>query len=395
MEGKPVVVLSNNDGCVVSRSNEAKALGVLAGAPWFRCAKLVEGAGGCAFSSNYELYGDMSRRVMHILAESAPMYEQYSIDEAFLQFDASRLDEGEFFFSRLRTRVLRETGIPVSIGIGSTRTLAKLANRLAKQAANGVHSIPEAGADPALMTSIPVTDVWGIGAGLARRLAAVGIRTASDLAAGQPAIIRRLLGVTGERTLREMNGEDCSQAMPESREVRQTVSCSRTFSRAVMSLPELTRALAGHVSIAAAKLRAAGLVAGQVAVYLATDRYVEGPQQAESMVKVLPRETGHTPHLVKEAVTCLQGLYRHGYAYRKLGVLLSQLVPVGCVQPSLFVDCGPGEDNLMTVMDSLNARYGRGTLALASALPRGDWAMARRRLSQRWTTSWDEIPLVQ
>ncbi|HPN81879.1 MAG TPA: hypothetical protein PLM00_00710, partial [Spirochaetota bacterium] len=166
LEGRPVVVLSNNDGCVVSRSNEAKALGVAAGEPWFRCASRVESAGGCAFSSNYELYGDMSRRVMSILADAAPVCEQYSIDEAFLLFQSAF--PAEEYFTELRQRILRETGIPVSVGAGRTRTLSKLANRLAKKTPGGVLVLPDQAGE--ILSTIPVADVWGIGSRLAERL---------------------------------------------------------------------------------------------------------------------------------------------------------------------------------------------------------------------------------
>ncbi len=390
LEGRPVVVLSNNDGCVVSRSNEAKALGVMAGEPWFRCAARVESAGGCAFSSNYELYGDMSRRVMQILADEAPVCEQYSIDEAFLRFECV-FPEVESF-SDLRRRVLRETGIPVSVGGGRTRTLAKLANRLAKKTPGGVLVLPDQADE--ILSAIPVADVWGIGSRLAERLGRAGINTAGQLAGQAPGLVRRLLGVTGERTARELAGEDCGQPVALDAGLRQTVTCSRSFSRPVSSLAELHRALSGHVSTAAAKMRARGLVARELSVYLATDRYADGPQQAEASMTVLPGETAHTGDLVKAAGACLHRLHREGYAYRKLGVLLSGLVPAAYSQPSLFAPCDGRDAGLMSVMDSLNLRYGRGTLGSASAMPRGDWGMARRRLSRRWTTAWDELPLV-
>jgi len=393
LEGRPVVVLSNNDGCVVARSNEAKTLKIPAGCPYFQCEKLLRDNNGTALSSNYELYGDMSKRVMQILAQSAPAIEQYSIDEAFLDLGQCHIRDARAYLADVKRRVWTQTGIPVSAGVSLTKTLAKVANRTAKASGQGVSVLLDRVQVDQVLSALPVEDVWGIGYRTGSRLAALGIRTALDFAERPAVWVRKTLGVCGERTARELRGEACIE-LADLRPKRKSVACSRSFGQAVSSFSDLRRALAGHLATAAAKMRSGRLAAGEVSVYLATDRYADGPQQAEYVSCTLPQESGYTPELMQAATQCLARLYRHGFRYRKLGVVLSSLCPVDAVQPCLFQKQDSRKDVLMTVMDRINARHGRNALSMACWIGDKQYAMRREKLSPRYTTCWDEIPVA-
>ncbi len=388
--GVPVVVLSNNDGCVIARSNEAKALGIPMGTPFFKVRDLVRRHGVRVFSSNYALYGDMSERVMLTLGEATPDVEVYSIDEAFVRLHAS--DEA----AGLRRRVLRDTGIPTSIGVGPTKTLAKAANRFAKKRATcGVFDLSAGGDVDDLLADLPVADVWGIGRRWAAKLCAAGLPTARHLRDADDQWVRRHLNVTGLRTVHELRGIPCIpfEEMPVE---RKTVTCSRSFGEPVERLGPIREAVAHYAAQAAAKLRREGLAAAILRVFVTTKYYGEEPHRTGLYTLTLPRPTAFAPDLVRYAKLGLERAYRPGYAYRKAGVQLMGLSPADRVQGNLFVAADPRRQaRLMAMMDRVNRRFGRGTLFLAAEGTGRSWAMRQARRSPRYTTRWDELALVR
>lgn len=398
LEGLPVAVLSNNDGCVVAASREAKALGISIGTPWFQCEALFLANGGRVLSSNYALYGDMSRRVMDTLAGFGTDMEVYSIDEAFLVFDGGFAGDLSGIAREIRRTVRRHTGIPVSIGIGATKTLSKVANKLAKKtpAADGVYDLSAQSRPDEVLAAFDIADVWGIGWKNAPKLAAMGIRSALDLARMPDEWLRRILTVTGLRTARELRGTPCIELV-DAPPARKSVASSRSFGRPVETLPELEEAVAAYVTTAAAKLRRQSLAATQVTVFLATNRFKEEPQRAVSLVCRLPLPTAYTPDLIAAARRCLVRLHKPGYRYQKVGVLLADLVPDTATQLHLFVaDAGRGrKDAVMGVLDGVNRRYGRDALRFGTAGFQRPWGMRQTRLSPRYTTCWDELPVVR
>ena len=395
LEGKPVVVLSNNDGCIIARSNEAKALGIKMGEPYFRCKPLIERHRVRVFSSNYALYGDMSQRVMEILSHLEPEVEIYSIDEAFFRLpqanEESLLENGR----NIRATVKKLVGIPVSIGYGPTKTLAKIANRVAKKHPEhgGVFVLPDEGLD-ALLATIEVGDVWGIGRRQTQKLFACGISTALDLKNGNDTWLRKHLTVTGLRTAMELRGISCLP-LEESPPPRKSVTSSRSFGQPVTYLAWLREALSSYIAIAAEKLRVEDLKTGCVQVYLTTNRFREGePQYANSKTVTLPIHTSSTLELIHYADEVLRQLYRPGYAYKKVGVVLMDLVPAGHVQAHLFLTPPKGQEALMGAMDQINRRWGRDTLHSAAAGFLRPWKNKQERRSPSYTTSWAELPVV-
>jgi len=395
LEGKPVVVLSNNDGCIIARSNEAKALGIKMGEPYFRCKPLIERHLVRVFSSNYALYGDMSQRVMEILSHLEPEVEIYSIDEAFFRLpqanEESLLENGR----NIRATVKKLVGIPVSIGYGPTKTLAKVANRIAKKHPEhgGVFVLPDEGLD-ALLATIEVGDVWGIGRRQTQKLFACGISTALDLKNGNDTWLRKHLTVTGLRTAMELRGISCLP-LEESPPPRKSVTSSRSFGQPVTDLAWLREALSSYIAIAAQKLRVEDLKTGCVQVYLTTNRFREGePQYANSKTITLPIHTSSTLDLIHYADEVLRQLYRPGYAYKKVGVVLMDLVSAGHVQAHLFLIPPKGQEALMGAMDQINRRWGRDTLHSAAAGFLRPWKNKQERRSPSYTTSWQELPVV-
>lgn len=395
LEGKPVVALSNNDGCIIARSNEAKALGIKMGEPYFRCKPLIERHRVRVFSSNYALYGDMSQRVMEILSHLEPEVEIYSIDEAFFRLpqanEESLLENG----LNIRATVKKLVGIPVSIGYGPTKTLAKIANRIAKKHPEhgGVFVLPDEGLD-ALLATIEVGDVWGIGQRQTQKLFTCGIRTALDLKNGNDTWLRKHLTVTGLRTAMELRGISCLP-LEESPPPRKSVTSSRSFGQPVTDLVWLREALSSYIAIAAEKLRVEDLKTGCVQVYITTNRFREGePQYANSKTITLPIHTSSTPDLIHYADAVLRQLYRPGYAYKKVGVVLMDLVSAGHVQTHLFLTSPKGQEALMSAMDQINRRWGRDTLHSAAAGFLRPWKNKQERRSPSYTTSWAELPVV-
>ncbi len=392
----PVVVLSNNDGCAVSRSNEAKVLGVRMGQPWFECKALAEEHGILALSSNYALYADMSNRVMSILASYAPRQEVYSIDESFL--DLSGVPKLRELSYEMRERVLRWTGIPVCVGIGQTKTLAKLANHVAKKhpRSKGVfnyNNLNDA-QQAKLLSQITVDEVWGVGRKIAKRLALHGIQTVQELREAHTPTLRSEFGVVMEKTQRELQGISCID-LEEHVSVKKQIISSRSFGKPITELAVVQDALSVFVANATAKLRAQGGQAALVQVFLQTNRFKpEEPQYNPSMAVPLPQPTNDSL-VINRWVQHVAGLlWREGYNYKKGGIMLADISPISMVQGDLLEPVTTSDTRLMKAIDGLNSRFGRGTVKVSTGGMREEWGMRQERKSPNYTTDWKSIPSV-
>ncbi|MDX9754174.1 MAG: Y-family DNA polymerase [bacterium] len=403
-EHRPVVVLSNNDGCVIARSNEAKVLGIEMGTPYFKLRELIRRAGVAVFSSNYELYGDMSQRVMSTLAQFSTDLEVYSIDEAFLNLTAieKSLRRGgsgktfEAYARRLRATVRHWTGIPVSIGIAETKTLAKIANRLAKKTPDmaGVMDLRLGPDRDAILERIPVGDVWGIGSRHAIKLERCGIRNARQLRDADDRWVQKELTIVGLRLVHELRGIPCL-ALELVPPAKKGITASRSFSRPVVLLEELQESVAEYVSRAAVKLRRQGSVAKLLTVFVMTNPFKKEPQYYNSKNVVFPVPTANTPELIHYARTAVKQLFRPGYRYKKTGVMLTGLIPNNAVQGSFFdIPHRDRDARLMTVLDRVNARMGQATLYYAAAGIEPTWRMRREHCSPQFTTDWKQLAVV-
>jgi DNA polymerase V len=401
LEGVPVVVLSNNDGVAVSRSNEVKALGIKMAEPWFKMKDIAERHGIIALSSNYTLYGDMSARVMSILSTFSPKQEIYSIDECFL--DLGGFDPKSFmdYGQTIRQTVKQNVGIPVCVGIANTKTLAKLANYCAKKGFAGRTGVCDFGRGTEgqiskLFSRIPVGDVWGVGRKITEKLQAMGIKTVEDLRTANAERIRSLFSVVLGRTVSELNGIPCIE-LEDAGTPRQQIMVSRSFGATVTGLSDLSESVAHFATRAAEKLRHDGSVASSVCIYLHTNSFNESePQYQQSKVVPLSQPSDDTTKLVNAAIAGLKAIYRSGYQYKKTGVMLMGLQPKGSIQPTLFDD--PVEqkksDSLMHVMDAINHKMGQGSVGIAASGVKQRWAMRRESKSPNYTTSWDELPVA-
>ena len=394
--GRPLVILSNNDGCVIARSEEAKQLGIPMGAPAHEHKATFERNAVVVMSSNYSLYGDMSARVMETLRPNVLAMEIYSIDEAFLALDDW---QGAEFARELRVRVRQWTGIPVSIGIGPTKTLAKIANRIAKKTPElgGVLDLGFVRDGDALLAQIPCEDIWGIGKRLARRLAAGGIHTASHLKHAEAAWVRKTLGVVGERILCELQGVSCLP-LEEVPAPKKGIASAKSFGKPVESLEELEEALSTYTARAAEKLRSGQLLAGQVHVFLTTNPFAtRQPQYNAGVQTVLARRSNHTPDLIAAALRLLREIYRPGHQYKKTGIFLTDLMAESELQPDLF-EAIPGTGRvkeLDRIVDGLNRKLGRNAIRYGSMGVKQNWAMRQDRRSKKFTARWDELPVVK
>ena len=394
---KPVVVLSNNDGCLISRSEEAKALGIPMGAPLHEQQEVIRKHRVHVFSSNYTLYGDMSARVMSILRDEVPSIEIYSIDEAFLQLPDNFTEEAA---KGLRAKVLQWTGIPVCIGIATTKLLAKAANRHAKKnrsVTGGVCDIM--GREEQILAGMQTGDLWGVGRNLSQRLKGMGITTALELKQADPAAIRRSMGVVGERMLRELNGIPCLE-LEEMPPDRKGVMASRSFGSPVEALEELEEALANHVARVSEKIRRFGLLATRMEVFLRTNRFrKEDPQYCPGIDITLNRPTDSTSELMTAARDLLQRIYRPGYRYKKTGIQLMNLVSEEEYQPELF-DAPRSRIDVDRIVDEINRRLGDPKNPVITRASQGTgrtgrgWKMRSERHSPHYTTDWRELPVA-
>ena len=392
---RPVVVLSNNDGCVVARSPEAKALGIKMGVPLFQIKQLVEREGVRVYSSNYELYGDMSRRVMCALQEFTKEVEVYSIDEAFMDLrGCAHTGTYRELGLDIKAKVYRWTGVPVTVGIAETKTLAKVATHLAKtsEKAGGVLDLTESPYLDVALARTPVEEVWGVGPAYAAKLKAIAIVNALQLRDLDVRWARKAMTVVGARLVMELRGVSClplETAPP----AKRSITTSRSFPAAVTDYEELKGSVAFYLSRSAEKLRRAGLTASVVTVFIQTGRFAEGPHYANSATLEMVYPSDNTQELLRHAVEALQRIYRKGYAYRKAGVLLSGLVPAAQTTGRLFDDATLEKfRRVMPVVDVLNRKYGRDTVRLAAANPKGRWMTKAERRSPRYTTRLREVP---
>ena len=399
--GRPVAVLSNNDGCCIARSNEFKALGIEMGTPYFQL-KHRESSGELVFcSSNYELYGDMSRRLISILRDEALEVEQYSIDEAFILppspppgAAAAERERCLAYGRRLRSKILRWIGLPCGIGFAPTRTLAKIADHIAKKRPEGVYALPDDPAD--ILAALPADEVWGVGRRLAVKLRAERIFTAKDLRDADNDAIRSVGGVTLLRTAQELRGIDCggnwgSGADPCS------VSCSRSFGAPATTLDEIAESLASFTAQAAVKLRKHSLLAAGCNAYAQIFRSGGGGDFLCRTV-VFPSPTDATNTMLKAIRRELGALFIPGMRYRKTGVVFFGLEKAGAPrQLDLFSPAAVAQASpLYKAIDSLNKRYGKGKVfSAAEGIGEASWKMKRAKLSKRCTTRWDELPVVR
>ena len=413
LNGRPVIVLSNNDGCAVARSDEAKALGIKMGSPWFQIRHLQESHGLVALSANFPLYADLSDRMMSLVAGLGYRQEVYSIDESFVELSGIR---GDLIRRSLiiRARVLQWVGIPCCIGIGPTKTLAKLANHIAKTAERKPGSYPTELARICNLASLPaqeldevlaataVGEVWGVGRRIAAQLQAGGIHSVLDLARLDLGTVRQRWSVVLERTVLELQGQPCVD-MDDAPAEKQQIACTRSFGHAVTELDDLREAVSEFASRAAEKLRRQRGHTQQVLVFVRTSPFRSDPQYSRSIVVPLVRPSADTTRIVEAAVAGLRCIYKPGFRYAKAGVMLLELQPDSVHQGELDLD--PEETNqeadkarLMSALDGLNQRYGRGTVLVASTGLDGDrraWSMNQERRTPQYTTRWEDMPVVR
>lgn len=397
LNNKPVVVLSNNDGCAVARSNEVKALGVTMGAPWFKLKDLAKQHGIVALSSNYALYADMSNRVMSILRQFSPDQEVYSIDESFLDLTSFTHQNHVQYGQIMRKRILQWTGLPVCVGVGSTKTLAKLANHCAKKRTQykGVcdfNAISLIELD-AILHSIDVGEVWGIGRKLAPKLQAMDINTALDLKKANADRLRRQFSVVMQKTIHELNGIVCMELEDIVPPKKQILS-SRSFGVPVRDFNSLAESITLYMSRAAEKLRKQHSFAGSVYVYIRTSPFKpDDPFYSNGMTIPLPSATDDTRQLVSVVLWALKQLYKPNFNYAKAGVMLSDLVPAAGVQTDLFstMQAKPKSSQLMKTMDSINRKMGKESIKLASEGFKLPWKMKQENKSPSYTTYWNQL----
>jgi DNA polymerase V len=421
LNGLPVVVLSNNDGCAIARSNEAKALGIAMGAPWFQIKHLAEEVGLVALSANFALYGDLSDRMMSLAAGLGPHQEVYSIDESFIDLTGVRGDLVARSH-KIRSRILQWVGIPCGIGIGTTKTLAKLAklaNHVAKTAERKPGSYPAHLAQvcdltalklselEAVLAATPVNEVWGVGRQISKQLTAASVKTVLDLIRLDPVMVKSRWSVVLERTLRELQGTPCID-LDHAPAPKKEIACTRSFGHPVTELSDLNQAVTEFASRAAEKVRKQHSQASQVMVFIRTSPFRKEAQYSQSVIVPLVRPSADTAVIISAALSGLKCIYQPGFQMAKAGVMLLDLQSDSVVQGELDLQSGTDADQrqseyidktqLMSAMDGLNRRYGRGTLKMASAGLAGDkriWSMKQQRRTPGYTTCFDDMPVAR
>ncbi|MGK3127972.1 translesion error-prone DNA polymerase V subunit UmuC [Pantoea sp. C8B4] len=399
LKGKPVIVLSNNDGCVIARSAEAKKLNIGMGGPYFKIKDVLRRHNVHVFSSNYALYADMSLRVMTILEEMAPAVEIYSIDEAFMNLTGVRncrvLEE---FGREIQQRVKRETHLAVGVGIAPTKTLAKLANHAAKKwsKTGGVLDLSNLERQKKLMALVDVADVWGVGRRISKKLNAMGINTALDLSEQSTWVIRKHFNVVLERTVRELRGEPCLE-LEEFAPVKQQIVCSRSFAGRITEYADMREAVCNYAVRAAEKLRGERQYCRQIGVFIRTSPHAEGEifYGNQAIIKVLT-PTNDSRDIIRVATEALDRIWREGRRYMKAGVMLGDFFSQGVAQLNLFDDIQPqaNSEMLMRVIDGIN-QSGKGKLWFAGQGIQKSWAMKREMLSPAYTTRYTDLPVAK
>ena len=403
LEAVPMVVLSNNDGCAVARSAEVKALGVKMGTPWFQIQDLAKRHGIQAYSSNYTLYGDMSNRVVQVLRKFTPNLEVYSIDESFLQIETvlKHYPDTIALGQTIKQQVKDTTGLPVCVGMGASKTLAKFANYLAKKHPQflgvcDVEAMPKSELYQ-WMTETSVAEVWGIGRQLAKKLKVLDIHTVFDLLQVSPQAMRQQFGVVMERLCYELRGTSCLK-LEEVAPAKQQIIASRSFGKLVTKQAELAQSVATHTARAAEKLRSQDSVTGAITVFIQTNPFKpHEPQHHQSITIPLVDPSDNTVTLTNAALKGLQQIYQSGFRYKKAGVILNLIADKPTIQQSLFEDMeskGKSAD-LMQAMDAINSRFGNAVIRLAAAGTQQEWRMRSSNKSPNYTTQWDELPIVR
>ncbi|WP_434585613.1 Y-family DNA polymerase [Klebsiella sp. R390] len=400
LSGRPVVVLSNNDGCVIARSAEAKPF-VKMGEPYFKQKDQLRRHGVICFSSNYELYADMSNRVMTTLEELSPRCEIYSIDEAFCDLTGVRnCRELSDFGREIRETIGRRTHLTVGVGIAQTKTLAKLANHAAKQwqqQTGGVVDLSNRERQRKLMARLPVGEVWGVGRRISTKLETMGIKTVLQLADTDIRFIRKHFNVILERTVRELRGEPCL-ALEEFVPLKQEIICSRSFGSYITAYPEMHQAICSYASRAAEKLRAEHQYCRFISMFIKTSPFAQNsPHYSNSASVKLLTPTQDSRDIIAAAIRALDSVWKEGHRYQKAGVMLGDFYSQGIAQLNLFDDNAPrkNSEKLMAVLDALNAKNGRGALYFAGQGIQTGWQMKRDMLSPRYTTRYSDLLQVR
>ena len=394
---KPVVVLSSNDGCVISRSTEAKALGIKMGEPYFKVEKIVKKNDVKIFSSNYSLYGDISRRVMETLKQFSPQIEIYSIDEAFLNLASIKNEELLEYGNKIRSTVLKWTGIPTSIGIATTKTLSKAANYIAKKEQSGVINLVNSKQVDKILAEIKINDVWGVGHQLTKFYIKNGISTALQLKKLSNSWIKKNTKVLGSRTAMELKGVPCISLEPH-QEKRGSCCVSRSFGKKVTKLEELKESVTTHCLNAAEKIRIDNQAAKKLIVFIRTSPFQKDSNYYANTKNVdLPIETNDSIELVKEALNALKLIYKRGYRYQKTGIILSGLKDVNIYRENLFSSIIEEEKRkkLMRAIDYTNIKYGRNVLSIAQAGLKKERNIKRQHSSKIDTACFDLLPTVK
>lgn len=399
LEGIPLVILSNNDGCVIARSKEAKLLGIGMGDPFFKIRDFCKQRNVAVYSSNYELYGDLSQRVMRILIEFAPEIEIYSIDEAFLKFPFGMgVGECMNLGIEIKKKIQKWLGLPVSVGIAPTKTLAKLANSLAKKdVIKGVFDLTDESSRGIILKRIPIGEVWGIGSRWRSKLQAQNIHTVADFIHKDALAIRRLMGVVGERMLWELRGISCLGI--EEVASKKSITCSRSFGETVTDLNSLFEAISFYTSNACEKLRSQHSCARSIQVFLealsANPQAGSGVRHSYSCVRELFFATNDTPQIIQAAKDGVKELFIENCRYKKCGIILLDFLPENEVAPDLFCsNFNPKRRHLARVVDSVNAYYGKESLFYGATGIQRQWRNRSERRSPRYTTSWDDLATV-
>jgi DNA polymerase V len=394
LEGRPVIVLSNNDGCAISRSNEAKALGIKMGVPEFSIREIIRNHGVKVFSSNYTLYGDMSRRVMEMLSHYVSSMEVYSIDEAFLFFDRHPPDLLESYGREIVQAVSQGTGIPLSLGLAANKSLAKIANKLAKKSGKGIFVLKPQDV-PRVLAGYPLEEVWGIGGQHARFLRGRGIESAGDFTRLPRAWVRKHLTVVGLRLYDELQGE--TRILPEYEEAdKKNICTSRCFGQMQTEFAPVEEAVATYATRCAEKLRRQASCAQSIQVFIHTNQFREDlPQYARNIVIRLPVPTNSTFELVYYAGEGLRRIFQTGYLYKKAGVVVSDFVPAREVQQNLFDRTDRRKHTvLLEAVDELNREYGRDRVRVATQGFSPRWHLRQEKLSKRYTTRWSDLVTI-
>jgi len=397
LQGKPVIVLSSNDGCAIARSNEAKVLGIKMGAPFFKIRNLVEKHGVAVFSGNMALYGDMSQRVRWVLEEFAPAVEVYSIDEAFLDLRGITNIDFDSYAKEISARCWRMTSIPVSVGIAPTKTLAKSASKLCKKypKLRGGCYMHRPQDIEKVLRKYPIEDVWGIGRKSAAKLQARYIKTAYDFTQMPEAVVEKMMGITGVRTWKELRGIPCIE-FEDGFEAKQSICVSRSFSSEIYDMKELQEQIANFASTMAEKLRKQSSVTSEMAVFAYTNRFKENlPQTHSSALVTFTTPTAEQRTIIAKAVAATAELFRKGYGYKKAGVIATGIVDESDIVGSLFEDTEAiaKEHKITSALDAINRAYGDGTVRLA-VQGSGRIRTTSENQSPHYTTRWNDLPKV-